>query len=109
MKYKIHPANGGKCIAEKVIDLGFFFSVSKFCFQGDFTLLKFLYLFARTKGLNVVVLWGFFLRLFFDCSFIFVLICILNIRDQFSCVLFGFSFSLVFKPRVVTCVLLKRE
>lgn len=38
MKYEIHPANGGKCIAEKMIDLGFFFNASKFCFQGDFTL-----------------------------------------------------------------------
>lgn len=52
----------------------------------------------------MVVLWG-SLRL--CCYFIFGLIRILNIRDQFSCVLLGFSFSLVSKPCVVTCVLLE--
>lgn len=83
-----------------------FFSASEFFFQGDFALLEFSTYFSRTKGLNIVVLWA-FLRLlgFFFCCFIFVLICILNVRDQFSCMVFGFCFSLVF----ILCVVMRRE
>lgn len=116
MKYEIHPANGGKCIAEKMIDLGFFLMLPSSVFkvilpylynQGDYR--NFSTYFSRTKGLDIVVLWVFLRFCFVFCCFIFGLICILNIRDQFSFVLFGVCFSLLFKPCVVTCVLLKRE
>lgn len=71
MKYEIHPANGGKCIAEKMIDLVFFLMPPSSVFkvilpylynQGDHR--NFSTYFSRTKGLDIVVLWV-FLRFFF--------------------------------------------
>lgn len=56
MKYEIHPANGGKCIAEKVIDLVVFLVLPSSVFKVILHYLKFSTYFARTKGLNVVVL-----------------------------------------------------
>lgn len=68
MEYEIHPANGDKHIAEKVIDLGL--SAFKFGSQGDFTLLKLFYLFFKDQRIQYSYAVGFFLRIFFVVSFL---------------------------------------
>lgn len=88
MKYEIHPANGGKHMMEKVFDLGFFKGLSSLVFKVILHYWNFFSSFSRTKGFNICVLWGLCWDFFCcGCCFIFALICILNIRDQFSCAL----------------------
>lgn len=107
MKYDIHPANEGECIGERVIDSFFFFPVllpsSVFKVIFHYWKIESLPIFQRLKDSP------FFLLFYVLFCFSFVLICVLNIGDQFSLLLFRFCFSLVFKPCIVISVLLKWE